>query len=124
MSAPPAAVLPPPPPTKTTSSSHVKAAKAAKKKTSKSSPVIDGPLKGLVFALASGIPFSKLGFSVWGAFVREKGGKLIHAADAKLDVTDGGAVTHGKEVARSHHSVPIDVCIQLSPLCASLYCFC
>lgn len=88
----------------TTSNSRLKA-KQMKMSPSISSPtqVIapDGPLKGFVFALAGGTVIPKTCFTVWSTFVKQQGGILFHAADAKLDVTDGGAVTHGKEGSTS-----------------------
>ena len=94
------------PPPKPTTLKMKKTSTAAAKKKSSSSPTTtsttgiappNGPLKGMVFALAGGTVVPKMCFHAWSQFVHRQGGRLIHAADAKLDVTDGGAVTHGKE---------------------------
>ena len=87
--------------TTTASTTKMVGAKTVKRKpsslsTAPDSPAPEGPLKGCVFAMAGGTVVPKLCFSAWSSFVLRHGGRLIHASDAKLEVVDGVAVTHGE----------------------------
>jgi hypothetical protein len=107
------------PPLATTPMSHTPRKKSSWPLTSIVAPP-SGPFAGLVFALARGTPVPKASFIAWTKFVNDRGGRLIHADEAKLDVTDGGAVTHGRGLGHAspltcrlldvYHACPATTC--------------